>query len=396
MKNQIKSVKNVDIRNKRVFVRVDYNVPMDNHQNITDDNRIRATLDLIDYLREGQAKIILASHLGRPKNGPDKNFSLSPVSQCLASIIKQQVFFVNDCIGQNVKSQINKLEPGQILMLENLRFYPGEKKNDPEFARQLAELCDLYVNDAFAVSHRDQASVTGIVKFVPEACAGFLLEKELKAYANAVENPERPLVALIGGAKISTKLAALENILNFVDKLIIGGAMANTFLKSLGIDVKASFVETDLLETAKRILDKAEQQKIQVMLPLDLVVAEKFDKDSPSKTVALKNIPENWMALDIGPETAKTFSKTLESAKTIIWNGPMGVFEMPPFLEGTKTVALAIAASKAFSIAGGGDTGLAAKVCQVADKIDYISTGGGAFLHLMEGKELPGAVVLEN
>lgn len=392
----MKSVRDMDVEGKKVFVRVDYNLPMDEGCHITDDNRIRATLDLIRFLRDAGAKIILASHLGRPKKGPEKKFSLAPAARRLSELLGQEVFFAEDCVGQRVADMVSRLENGQILMLENLRFHGEEKANDPEFAKELASLCDVYVNEAFSVSHRDQASVTGMVKFVPQACAGFLLEKELASYSDSVENPKRPLVAVIGGAKVSSKLAALENMLNFVDKLIIGGAMANTFLKSQGVDTKGSLIETHLLDKATSIVEQAGQKGIELLLPVDLVVAERLDKDARTRSVGLHEIPDDWMALDIGPETGKRFARALMEAKTIVWNGPMGVFEMEPFLAGTKAVARAIADSPAYSIVGGGDTGLAVKVCGVTDRVGYLSTGGGAFLHLMEGKQLPGALALES
>jgi phosphoglycerate kinase len=391
----MKSVRDIDVQGKRVFVRVDYNLPMDEHSNITDDNRIRATLELIEYLLAHNAKIILASHLGRPDGGPDKKFSLLPVSLRLAEILNRKVLFVDDCIGDAVQQKVNGLEQGQILLLENLRFHAGEKKNDFAFAKKLADLCDVYVNDAFAVSHRDQASITGIPKFVVQACAGFLLEREVKSYNDSVGHPKKPLVAVIGGAKVSSKLAALENMLNLVDKLIIGGAMANTFLKATGVDTQGSMIEVDLLETAGGILEKADQRGIEVLLPSDLVAADAFDRDAATKVVLIDQIPDGWMALDIGPKTADRYAKAIQDAGTIVWNGPMGVFEMEKFANGTQVVADAIAGSTAFSIVGGGDTGLAAKQCKVADKVSYISTGGGAFLHMMEGKKLPGVTALE-
>ena len=391
----MKSVKDIDVQGKRVFVRVDYNLPMDERLNITDDNRIRATLDQIEYLVARNAKIILASHMGRPNGVKDKKFSLLPVAQRLAEILSQEVLFVDDCIGQEVERKVNGLKGGQILLLENLRFHTEEKKNDPIFAKKLADLCDVYINNAFAVSHRTQASITGITKFVAQACAGFLLGKEVKSYTDSVEHPKKPLVAVIGGAKVSSKLAALENMLNFVDKLIIGGAMANTFLKAKGVDTRGSMIEVDLLNVAGVILEKADQKSIELLLPSDLVAADKFDKDANAKIVSIDEIPEGWMALDIGPKTADRYAKAIQDAGTIVWNGPMGVFEMEKFAKGTKVVADAIAGSTAFSIVGGGDTGLAAKQCGVADKVSYISTGGGAFLHMMEGKKLPGVAALE-
>ena len=390
----MRSVKDLQVEGKKIFVRVDYNLPMDEDGNITDDNRIVATLDLIKYLVENQAKVILASHLGRPKNGPEAKFSLAPAARRLSELLGQDVAFAPDCIGPEVAALVDGLKGGDILLLENLRFHGEEKKNDPEFAKSLASLCDIYINNAFAVSHRDQASVTGITEYAPESAAGFLLEKEVNSYYDSVETPKRPLVAVIGGAKVSSKLAALENMLNFVDKLIIGGAMANTFLASRGMDPKGSMVEADLFATASQILNTAEEKGIEVLLPTDLRVADRFAEDAQFKDVSLDQIPDQWMALDVGPQTARTYAAALAEAGTIVWNGPMGVFEMETFKAGTQVVADAIADSNAFSIVGGGDTGLAAKRCKIADKVSYISTGGGAFLHMMEGKKLPGVKVL--
>ncbi|MEE4362431.1 MAG: phosphoglycerate kinase [Desulfotignum sp.] len=391
----MKSVKDISVESKRVFVRVDYNLPMDDQGNITDDNRIQQTLDLIHYLMARHAKIILASHMGRPKGGVDERLSLAPAAAHLSGILGQHVGFVKDCIGPEVEQQISTMKNGDILMLENLRFYPEEKSNDTGFAKKLASLCDIYVNNAFAVSHRDQASVTGIVAHAPESAAGFLLEKEVRTYYDCVENPKRPLMAVIGGAKVSGKLAALENMLQFVDQMVIGGAMANTFLKSQGVDTKGSLVEADLTQTAARIMEKAKEKGIDLMLPLDLVAAQAFDKNASKKTVSLDAIPDKWMAMDIGPKTVDRFCAAVSRAKTIVWNGPMGVFEMPAFMEGTCAVARAIAGADAVSIVGGGDTGLAARECGIVDDITHLSTGGGAFLHLMEGKKLPGVAALE-
>ena len=390
----MKSVKEIDVKGKRVFVRVDYNVPLDDKLNITDDNRIQATLPLIQYLLKEEAKIILASHLGRPKGERNPKFSLAPVAGRLSELLKQNVQFADDCIGESVEAMVSRMNQGDVLLLENLRFHIEEQKNVDEFSKALAALCDVYVNDAFAVSHRDQASVTGIPKFVSFAGAGFLLEKEVRSYYDSVEKPKRPLVAIIGGAKVSSKLEALDNMLKLVDKMLIGGAMANTFLKAQGIDTKGSMVEEDLLDTAKGIIISAKNKGIELLLPEDLVCANRFDKDAESETVSLDRIPDQWMALDIGPKTAAKYAKTLEDAGTIVWNGPMGVFEMDKFMAGTQTVADAVAASEAFSVVGGGDTGLAVKQCQIQDKVSYISTGGGAFLHMMEGKVLPGVAAL--
>ncbi len=391
----MKSVKDIAVESKKIFVRVDYNLPMDDQGNITDDNRIRQTLDLIHYLTARHAKIILASHLGRPKGRYDERLSLAPAAACLSEILGQKVLFVKDCVGPEVEQQIKQMKNGDILMLENLRFHPEEKSNDPEFAKKLASLCDVYVNNAFAVSHRNQASVTGIVAHAPVSAAGFLLEKEVRTYYDRVENPQRPLMAVIGGAKVSGKLAALENMLRFVDQMLIGGAMANTFLRSQGVDTKGSLVEKDLQETAARIMEKAKEKGIDLMLPRDLVVAGAFDKNAPKKTVSLDAIPDEWMAMDIGPKTIDRFCAAIAKAKTIVWNGPMGVFEMPAFMEGTCAVGRAMADADAVTIVGGGDTGLAARECGIVDDITHLSTGGGAFLHLMEGKKLPGVVALE-
>ena len=313
----------------------------------------------------------------------------------MAQLLNRPVLFADDCIGTGVEQQVATLGEGQILMLENLRFHNEEKKNDLEFAKKLASLCEVYINNAFAVSHRDQASITGITKFVATACAGFLLEKEVQSYYDSVEHPKKPLITVIGGAKVSSKLAALENMLNFVDRLIIGGAMANTFLKARGVDTKGSMIEAGLLKTAGAIIEKAEKKGIELLLPSDLVAADKFDQEANTKIVLVDEIPDKWMGLDIGPETAIRYAEAIQNAGTIVWNGPMGVFEMEKFAAGTQTVATAIADSAAFSIVGGGDTGLAAKQCKVADRVSYISTGGGAFLHMMEGKILPGVSALD-
>ncbi len=390
----MKSVRDIDVYGKKVLVRVDYNLPMDENQNITDDHRIISSLPLIKYLLDKNSKIILISNMGRPRGEREPALSLAPAARRLSELLSVRVGFVDECIGDIVKSAVEKLQNGDILLLENLRFHKEEKANDPAFSKELANLCDVYINEAFSVSHRCHASIVGIPKFVSESGAGFLLEKELESYHKAIDNPKRPLVAIVGGVKVSSKLGALENMLNYVDKMIIGGAMANTFLRSRGIDTGASRIEEALIETASEIIKQAEQKGIDFYLPVDLVVADRFDKDALKKVVSIHDIPKTWMGLDIGPETGKIFADAIKDAGTIVWNGPMGVFEMERFRSGTKAVADAVASSKGFSIIGGGDTDLAVKLCNVADKMDYMSTGGGAFLCLMEGKQLPGVAAL--
>ena len=391
----MKSVKDLDVSGKKVLVRVDYNLPLDEHQAITDDNRIKATLPLIRYLLEHDTRIVLISHMGRPKGKRVPELSLAPAAQRLEELLGQSVGFVNDCTGPEVQTAVDSMVTGDIVLLENLRFHEGEKSNDPGFAKQLATLCDCFVNEAFSVSHRTQASVVGLPQLVKASGAGFLLEKEIACYKNSVEAPKRPLTAIVGGAKVSSKLSALNNLLNHVDTLIIGGAMANTFLKSRGIDVGGSMVEDDLVATAGEILKKAAEKNVNCLLPVDVVVAETFDKNAEKKTVSVDQIPAQWMAMDMGPGSTAIFSQAIETSRTIVWNGPMGVFEMERFRRGTCDLAQAVAASPAFCVVGGGDTGLAVNVCQVAEKMDYISTGGGAFLHLMEGRTLPGVTALE-
>ncbi len=390
----MKSVKELNLFGKKVLVRVDYNLPMDENQNITDDNRILSSLPLIHYLIEERAKIILISHMGRPDGKVEPELSLAPAASHLSKLLSQDVAFVSECIGQNVKDTVEKLQNSDILLLENLRFHREEKANDPVFSKELASLCDVYINDAFSVSHRCHASIVGIPEFVSESGAGFLLEKELESYHDAIDNPKKPLVAIVGGVKVSSKLGALKNMLNYVDKLIIGGAMANTFLRSYGMDMGASRIEEALVDTALGIIKEAGQKGVELYLPVDLVVAEKFDKDTLKKEVSVHDVPAAWMGLDIGPETGRIFAKAIKGAGTIVWNGPMGVFEMERFRSGTQIVANAVANSRGFSVIGGGDTDLAVKLCKVADKMDYISTGGGAFLCLMEGKQLPGVTAL--
>ena len=391
----MKTIKDVDIAGKRVFIRVDFNVPMDKNQNITEDTRITTVLPTLEYALEKKAKVILASHLGRPKGKVVPEMSLKPVAAYLSNLLGREVKMAPDCIGPAVAAMVESLEEGDILLLENLRYHTGEEKNNVDLARELASFCDVFVNNAFAVSHRAHASVAAITDFVPVSVAGLLLATEMDYFNKAMKNPKRPLVAVLGGAKVSSKLAAIENMLNAVDKVIIGGAMANTFLKCQGISVGKSVVEDDLIETARQVIEKAKDKNIDFLLPVDAIAADKFDAAATPHTVKVSEIPEDLMVLDIGPETVASYSRAMEGAGTIVWNGPMGVFEMDAFSKGTMDLAAAIADSPALTIVGGGDTDAAVHKARVQDKMSYISTGGGAFLELMEGKTLPAVACLE-
>ncbi|MFC1858101.1 phosphoglycerate kinase [Thermodesulfobacteriota bacterium] len=390
------SIRAIEVDGKRVFVRVDFNVPMDESQNITDDSRIRGVLPTLEYLLEKNTKLIIASHMGRPKGKVVAELSLSPVAKRLGNLIGKDVKMADDCIGSAVKSLISEMVSGEIVLLENLRFHPEEAQNDDAFAKELASLCDVYVNDAFAVSHRANASVAAITKYAPKSAAGFLLQKELDYFQKAMAAPRRPLVAVIGGAKVSSKLGALENMLNHVDKFIIGGAMANTFLKSTGCHVGKSMVEDDLIEVADSIMKQTADKGINFYLPVDVVVAREIDPKASIKIVPVKEIPPDWMALDIGPATSLLYSEVLYDAKTIIWNGPMGIFEIDAFSRGTFAMVNSVVNAHAMTIVGGGDTDLAVHMAGEADRISYISTGGGAFLALLEGKKLPAISALES
>ncbi len=391
----VKYIDQIDIKNKRVIIRVDYNVPYNSSMEITDDTRIRSTLRTINYCVKMRSKIILISHLGRPKGKIVPEMTLKPAAQRLSRIIKKEVRFFNDEIGEGLQNKIDRLNPGDICLLENIRFYPGEEKNDDDLGKKLASLADVYINDAFAAAHRGHASNDAITKFIKTSCAGFLLKDEIEFFKKALENPEKPLGAVIGGAKVSTKLNVLENILNKVDYIIIGGAMAFTFLKSKGYDTGKSLIEEDLITSAGEILHKASKKNIPVYLPVDIVAASEFKNESPAKVVPVENIPKDMIGLDIGPETINLFSEKIKNSKTVIWNGPMGAFEMPRFAEGTNELAKTIAGSRCLSIVGGGDSVTAINQLGIADKISYISTGGGAFLELLEGKKLPAIKALE-
>jgi len=393
------TIEDLDLKNKNVFIRVDFNIPLDDNLNITDDRRIRFTLPTINYAIEEGAKVILASHLGRPKGKKDLRYSLAPVARRLRWFLRKflnnnnEVIFVDDCIGPRVKNIVNNMKSGDVVLLENLRFHEGEEKNDERFAKELASLADYYVNDAFGTAHRAHASIVGIPKFLT-AAAGFLLKKEIEYLKGVVNNPMGPFVVILGGAKVSGKIGVLENLEDNVDKVLIGGAMAFTFIKAMGVDVGNTMVENEMLETAQRIRKKLKSKGVKFYLPVDCVVAQKREPGVEIKIVPTLEIPKGWKAFDIGPATVKLFSEALQNARTILWNGPMGVFEDDAFSRGTFAVARAVADAYALTIVGGGDTDFAVQRAGVADAITFISTGGGATLQLLEGKELPGISAL--
>lgn len=391
----VKNIRDIDIKDKRVLIRVDFNVPLDDNRQITDDTRIRGALPTIEYALSQNARVIICSHLGRPKGKRLEEFSLAPAAQRLSQLIERPVRLVPDCVGEAVAEMVAAMRSGDVLMLENLRFHAEEQQNDEVFSRNLAALADVYINDAFAVSHRADASVVGIIKFCAQCAAGFLLQKEMDFFHRSVSDPVRPLVAIIGGAKVSGKLTALINLMGKVDAMIIGGAMANTFLKSQGYQIGKSLVEDDLLETAANLIRDAREKGVKLYLPVDCVVAEQFTADAQSKVVPIQDIPAEWMVLDIGPATATLFGEALAPARTILWNGPMGAFEMDAYARGTMALVQRVATSHSLSIVGGGDTNAAVHKAGWADDVSYMSTGGGAFLMLMEGKELPGVAALD-
>jgi phosphoglycerate kinase len=391
----MKTIKDISLTGQRVFIRVDVNVPLDEHQNITDDTRIRSVLPTIQYALDHQAKVIIASHLGRPNGQVVPAMSLAPIAKRLGRLIEKEVRMAPDCIGPAVQELVAKMDDGEVLLLENLRFHLAEQANEEGYARGLAGLCDVYINDAFAVSHRENASVHAITKFAPLCAAGFLLQTELEYFRKAMADPQRPLVAIVGGAKVSSKLGALENMLKNVDKIIVGGAMANTFLKSKRIAMGASRVETELMGSATDIMAEAADRGIKFYLPVDFVVASELDERAETKIVPACEVPERWMALDIGPATSLLYGEVLYDAKTIVWNGPMGVFEMDAFSRGTMSMVHSVANSYAMTIVGGGDTDVAIHKSGETERITYISTGGGAFLRLMEGKPLTAVAALE-
>lgn len=386
------------LNGKRVLVRADFNVPMNDDGNITDDTRIRAVLPTIQHLIDNGAKVILVSHLGRPK-GPDEKLRLSPVGIRLAKLLSKKVINCDNCIGETVASTVSEMKDGDVVLLENVRFYAEEEQNDPEFAKQLASVADMYVNDAFGTAHRAHASTEGVTHHLNPCVGGFLIDKELQYLLGAIENPQRPLAAIIGGSKVSSKIGVIEALLEKVDKLLLGGGMIFTFLKARGYGVGGSLVEEDKLELARSLEDKAKENGVELMLPTDVIIADKFANDANAQTVKVENIPEGWMGLDIGADTVDAFQQALQDCKTVIWNGPMGVFEFERFAEGTKAIARTMAEltdNGASTIIGGGDSVAAVEKVGLAEKMSHISTGGGASLELLEGKELPGIVALND
>ena len=392
----MKSIDQVDLKGKRVLIRVDFNVPVDDKGVITDDTRIKAHIRTISYCLDNNAKVILMSHMGRPKGQRVDKLSLKPVAGVLSKLLQKEVLFVDDCIGDAAEKAVAAMKEKDVILLENLRFHIGDEKNDPDFAKALAKLCDVYIDDAFAVSHRKAASNVAITEFVKINAAGFLLKDEIDYFNKAMSNPARPLAAIIGGAKVSDKIGVLENLVDTVDRLIIGGGMAFTFLKALGNEVGKSICEYEMVDKAKEIMDKAKAKHVIIYLPLDCVIADKAAADAQIKVSRVDEIPKDYMGLDIGPATISIFSDALKDVKTIVWNGPMGMFELEAFSKGTFAMAKAVADSGALSIIGGGDTDSAVHKAGVSSKISYISTGGGAFLELLEGKTMPAVEALES
>lgn len=391
------TIRDIDIKGKRVLIRVDFNVPLEKGTGrITDDTRIRESLPTIRYaLERGAAAVILMSHLGRPEGQRVASMSLRPVAARLGELLKQPVTFLDECVGSSVEARVKAAKPGKVILLENLRFHAEEEKNDPAFAASLAKLGDVYVNDAFGTAHRAHASTEGIARIVP-GVAGFLIEKEMTYLDHALANPARPYVAILGGAKVSDKIGVINRLLEKVDRLLIGGGMSYTFLKAQGFAVGSSKLEADKIELAKQLLDKAKQRKVELLLPVDHVITTSLDPGTPVKTVPVGQVPDGWGGADIGPETIKKFVAALADAKTIVWNGPVGVFEQERFLTGSRAVAEALAKSKAITIIGGGDSAACVQQLGLADKMTHISTGGGASLEFLEGKVLPGIAILRD
>ncbi len=396
-KKTVASLTEADVSGKRVLVRADFNVPLDDHGNITDDTRIKAALPTIRDLVGKGGKVILCSHMGRPDGQVKEELRLTPVAQRLSELLGQDVTKCDDCIGEGVTSTVNGMTNGQVILLENLRFHKSEEKNEPDFAKQLASNADLYVNEAFGTAHRAHASTEGVTHYLSPSVAGYLIEKELDYLQDAVDNPKRPLAAIIGGSKVSSKIGVIDTLLDKCDKLLIGGGMIFTFYKARGLNVGKSLVEEDKLELAKSLEAKAKEKGVELLLPTDVVVADNFAPDANAKTVGIDNIPDGWMGLDIGPDSIKVFQDALADCQAVIWNGPMGVFEFDKFAAGTEAIAHTLAAkSDAVTIIGGGDSVAAVEKVGVAEKMSHISTGGGASLELLEGKTLPGIVALDD
>ena len=388
------TIRDIDLQNKTVFCRVDFNVPLENGA-ITDDTRIRAAVPTIQYMLDQGAKVILASHLGRPKGTVNEALRLNPVAERLSDYLKIPVAKTDKVIGPEVSEAVKALKPGEVLLLENVRFHPGEEKNDPELAKAFAELADVYVNDAFGAAHRAHASTEGIAHYLKPAVAGLLMEKELRILGEALENPKRPFTAIIGGAKVKDKIGVIENLLNKVDHLIVGGGLAYTFIKAKGYEIGKSLLDEERIDLARSFMEKAKEKGVAFHMPVDVVVADDFSETANKKVVPIDQIPADWEALDIGPETVAQYADVIKQSKLVVWNGPMGVFELDAFAEGTKGVALALAQAKdTISIIGGGDSAAAVEKFHLADKMTHISTGGGASLELMEGKTLPGVAIL--
>lgn len=390
-----KTVKDIDLKGKKVFVRCDFNVPMDENQKITDNTRIVAALPTIKYLLEQNCKIILASHLGRPKGEVKPEFSLKPVAKELSRLLDKEIIMANDVIGEDAFSKAEALKEGEILLLENVRFHREETDNEPEFAKKLASMAEVFVNDAFGAAHRAHASTAGIAEYIP-AVAGFLIEKELTVLGNAINNPERPFMAILGGAKVSDKIGVIDSLLDKVDTLMIGGGMAYTFFKAQGYNVGNSLCEVDKVNLALEAMEKAKQKGVKLLLPVDTKVGKEFKPDTESKTVAWTEIPDGWEGFDIGEKTIKMFAEELQNAKTVIWNGPLGLFEFDQFAIGTNEIAKVLSELDATTIIGGGDSGAAVEKAGLADKMTHISTGGGASLEFLEGKKLPGIECLQD
>ena len=390
-----KTVRDIDVNGKKVLLRCDFNVPQDEDGNITDNRRIVAALDTIHYLLDHHAKVILCSHLGRPKGQVKKEFSLKPVAEELEKLLHQKVSLAKDVVGESAKSLVSQMKEGDVVLLENVRFEKGEEKNDPAFAKQLASLADVYVDDAFGTTHRAHASTAGVAQYLP-AVAGFLVEKEINFMSNALKNPKRPFVAILGGAKVSDKIGVIDALMEKVDTLIIGGGMAYTFFKAQGYNIGNSMCEADKIDLALGLMEKAKQKKVKLMLPVDTVIGKEFKRDTESKIVKSTEIPNDWEGFDIGPKSVEIFGDEIKKAKTVVWNGPLGLFEFDKFAVGTNAIANILAETDATTIIGGGDSAAAIEKAGLSDKMTHVSTGGGASLQLLEGKPLPGIECLED